>query len=412
MSIVRPSVAQELVLALSQPKTLQQSNNNIKNRKVSVKKKVNPRKKIDTAEEAKKTEKDDQKDKVLKKLMEQVSSLEKTLGDKITKLEQNLESEVARSKTLEESLKKKTAVNIDSLSRMKKLSDNNKELEKKILILTESLKKSGEEQEKYKSETEKLTEIVNFKDAEIFELRNEIDLLTLKNQRFLSWKEKVESKIRKSVQMANADFASKIKNLTEENNNLREKLRNTKLNIRLVTKDISTILKNKDYDMEKMSSDFNHQLKDMKKLLINESSPEKLESNPTTLKKNNFKRKLSCLDPNSLSETEIKRRKKDPIKTKDDDLENNLYNEEMLLVEENKSNEKPIDVLKLIDEAVESFACVDSKRETTKDLAIETQQIKGKVLVEVLDEYFCELKCETSIENKEVMCREIILSLL
>ena len=292
------------------------------------------------------------------------------------------------------------------------LSDTNKELEKKILILTKSLKKSGEEQEKYKSETEKLTEIVNFKDAEIFELRNEIDLLTLKNQRFLSWKEKVESKIRKSVQMANADFASKIKNLTEENNNLREKLRNTKLNITLVTKDISTILKNKDYDMEKMSSDFNHQLKDMKKLLINESSPEKLESNPTTLKKNNFKRKLSCLDPNSLSETEIKRRKKDPIKTKDDDLENNLYNEEMLLVEENKSNEKPIDVLKLIDEAVESFACVDSKRETTKDLAIETQQIKGKVLVEVLDEYFCELKCETSIENKEVMCREIILSLL
>ena len=344
MSIVRPSVAQELVLALSKPKTLSKSNNNIKNRKVSVNKKVNPRKKIDTAEEAKKTEKDDQKDKVLKKLMEQVSSLEKTLGDKITKLEQNLESEVARSKTLEESLKKKTAVNIDSLSRMKKLSDNNKELEKKILILTESLKKSGEEQEKYKSETEKLTEIVNFKDAEIFELRNEIDLLTLKNQRFLSWKEKVESKIRKSVQMANADFASKIKNLTDENNNLREKLRNTKLNITLVTKDISTILKNKDYDMEKMSSDFNHQLKDMKKLLINESSPEKLESNPTTLKKNNFKRKFSCLDPNSLSETEIKRRKKDPIKTKDDDLENNLYNEEMLLVEENKSNEKPIEV--------------------------------------------------------------------
>ena len=68
--------------------------------------------------------------------------------------------------------------------------------------------------------------------------------------------------------------------------------------------------------------------------------------------------------------------------------------------------------LKLIDEAVESIACADSKRETTKDLATDTQQIKGKVLVEVLDEYFCELKCETSIENKEVMCREIILSLL
>ena len=230
-----------------------QRNANVKTSSPKVTEKVKGEPLNQSYEETPRKEKETDKDMVLKSLMEQVSSLETTLGGKIQNLEASLKLEKSKCKQLEISLDKEVKLQLEASSKYmaaKKNHDNlEKELRNKIDDLTiylEAEKRKGNKLAsdfaKHKVDTQ---EALRLKDVELIEILTENEELRSKMNNMIAWKEELTRKVSDGIQYCRINHTDKLQTIIDENLKLRSVMKAAKENFKDVTNDISKALDSK-----------------------------------------------------------------------------------------------------------------------------------------------------------------------
>jgi len=208
--------------------------------------KIKSEPKFDVSEETSDKEKERDKDLVLKSLMEQVSSLETTLGGKIQDLEASLKTERSRCKQLETTLEKEVKLQQEATSKLKVVQKDNDRMEKDLRNKIEEFKISLEEEKKkgfkmatdfakFKVDTQ---EEIKLKDGELIEILTENDELRSKMTTMIAWKEDLTRKVSDGIQYCRINHTDKLQTVIDENLKLRSVMKAAKDNFKEVTNDL------------------------------------------------------------------------------------------------------------------------------------------------------------------------------
>ena len=208
--------------------------------------KIKSEPKFDVSEETSDKEKERDKDLVLKSLMEQVSSLETTLGGKIQDLEASLKTERSRCKQLETTLEKEVKLQQEATSKLKVVQKDNDRMEKDLRNKIEEFKMSFEEEKKkgfkmatdfakFKVDTQ---EEIKLKDGELIEILTENDELRSKMTTMIAWKEDLTRKVSDGIQYCRINHTDKLQTVIDENLKLRSVMKAAKDNFKEVTNDL------------------------------------------------------------------------------------------------------------------------------------------------------------------------------
>ena len=197
-------------------------------------------------------EKEKNKDKVLKSLMDQVSSLETTLGGKILNLEASLKFEKSKSKQLENSLEKELKLQQEVSSKLRIVEKDRDLMEKGLRSRIEELSTSLEEEKrkgarmatdfaKFKVDTQ---EEAKLKDAEIIEILTENEDARSRMTSMIAWKMEMRKKVSESVRYCRINHTEKLKTVLDENFKLRSVLKEAKDNFNEVIQDMTLSVNN------------------------------------------------------------------------------------------------------------------------------------------------------------------------
>ena len=220
---------------------------NVKTSSPKVAEKIKSEPIFEANKESTQKEKERDKDMVLKSLMEQVSSLETTLGGKIQNLEASLKFEKSKSKQLETTLEKEIKLQQEASSKLKfqrKDSDHmEKELQYKIDELTRCLdeeKRKGikiaSDFAKHKVDTQ---EEIKLKDEELIEILTENEELRSKMNSMITWKEDLTRKVSDSIHYCRVNHTDKLQTVIDENLKLRSVMKAAKDNFEELTNDMT-----------------------------------------------------------------------------------------------------------------------------------------------------------------------------
>ena len=220
---------------------------NVKSSSPKVAEKIKSEPIFEANKESTQKEKERDKDMVLKSLMEQVSSLETTLGGKIQNLEASLKFEKSKSKQLETTLEKEIKLQQEASSKLKfqrKDSDHmEKELQYKIDELTRCLdeeKRKGikiaSDFAKHKVDTQ---EEIKLKDEELIEILTENEELRSKMNSMITWKEDLTRKVSDSIHYCRVNHTDKLQTVIDENLKLRSVMKAAKDNFEELTNDMT-----------------------------------------------------------------------------------------------------------------------------------------------------------------------------
>ena len=212
--------------------------------------------------EISKKKKESEKDLVLKSLMDQVSSLETTLGGKIQSLEASLKSEKSKCKQLETTLEREIKLQKEASSKLKVIEKDfiytENELRTKIATITLSLEeerrrgsKIAADFAKYKVDTK---EELNLKDVELIEIQADHEELISKVNSMIKWKEELAKKVADSIHYCRIHHTDKLQTVIDENLKLRSVMKAAKDNFHEVTDDMSRALSDKDVENCKLQS--------------------------------------------------------------------------------------------------------------------------------------------------------------
>ena len=202
-------------------------------------------------------EQDGNKDKVLKSLMDQVSSLESTLGEKISKLEANLKTERSKCKQLESALEREMKGYNEATAKCLSLSsdkeDIEKELRSKIEILSESLGEEKRKGSQMASEFAKFKvnslEQNKVKDAELVEIQRENDEVHARVNSLTEWKNEMKQQVSKSVDFCRKNHTQKLQIVIDENLKLRTVIKEAKTKFDQVMADMADLLSRKEAEI-------------------------------------------------------------------------------------------------------------------------------------------------------------------
>ena len=239
-----------------------QRNSKVKTSSPKVTEKIKDEPLYQSYEETPRKEKETDKDMVLKSLMEQVSSLETTLGGKIQNLEASLKLEKSKCKQLETSLDKEVKLQLEASSKLVAAKKNHdileKELRNKIDDLTmylEAEKKKGNKMAsdfvRHKVDTQ---EALRLKDVELIEILTENEELRSKMNNMIAWKEELTRKVSDGIQYCRINHTDKLQTVIDENLKLRSVMKAAKENFKEVTNDISKTLDSKSAESANLKS--------------------------------------------------------------------------------------------------------------------------------------------------------------
>ena len=200
---------------------------------------------------------DGNKDKVLKSLMDQVSSLESTLGEKISKLEANLKTERSKCKQLESALEREMKGYNEATAKCLTLSsdkeDIEKELRSKIEILSESLGEEKRKGSQMASEFAKFKvnslEQNKLKEAELLEIQRENDEVHARVNSLTEWKNEMKQQVSKSVDFCRKNHTQKLQVVIDENLKLRTVIKEAKTKFDQVMADMSDLISRKEAEI-------------------------------------------------------------------------------------------------------------------------------------------------------------------
>ena len=227
-----------------------QRNVNVKNSSPKVTEKIKGEPLYQSYEETPRKEKETDKDMVLKSLMDQVSSLETTLGGKIQNLEASLKLEKSKCKQLETSLDKEVKLQLEASSKLMAAKKNHDNLEKELRIKIDDLTMYLEEEKKkgskmasdfakHKVESQ---EALRLKDVELIEIFKENEELRSKMNDMIAWKEELTRKVSDGIQYCRINHTDKLQTVIDENLKLRSVMKAAKENFKEITNDISKTL--------------------------------------------------------------------------------------------------------------------------------------------------------------------------
>jgi len=310
----RPSVAKELILALSKPKTAQSSTGSNKNSLASNQGPKEPEKGVsnnspktnndwisylkikqqnasknspcatpsklankgnstpfksavdnDNAKNKEVIEKS-HNDKKLSTLLDQVKSLETNLGEKIIKLEATLKNERSKNRQLEQNFENELKAHNESRNLINNLESDKSSKENLIKSKTAELgrlkQKLDDVSLSLKSSREESDDDAKLKDVEILEILRENDELIEEQNNFRKWKVEFMKKLESSVQFCKVNHICKLNSLLKENRSLKFKLSETKLGVKSAFDEISELLKKKEIEIEALKA----KLKEAKEL--------------------------------------------------------------------------------------------------------------------------------------------------
>ena len=203
---------------------------------------------------------DKNNDKVLQSLMTQVSTLESTFGEKISKLESSLKIERSKNKQLESNLEKEIKSSNELKSRISNLQREkdhlDKDLQSKIVNLSAELER---DKRKYTEVTENFSKFKKdvddskeLKEAEMEELKRENDKVHVELKNLESWKKEVKKKITGSANMCRINHLKKLQTLGEENENIKLVLKETKKKVQEVLLDTASLLNKKEDEIKSL----------------------------------------------------------------------------------------------------------------------------------------------------------------
>ena len=203
---------------------------------------------------------DKNNDKVLQSLMTQVSTLESTFGEKISKLESSLKIERSKNKQLESNLEKEIRSSNELKSRISNLQREkdhlDKDLQSKIVNLSAELER---DKRKYTEVTENFSKFKKdvddskeLKEAEMEELKRENDKVHVELKNLESWKKEVKKKITGSANMCRINHLKKLQTLGEENENIKLVLKETKKKVQEVLLDTASLLNKKEDEIKSL----------------------------------------------------------------------------------------------------------------------------------------------------------------
>ena len=228
--------------------------------KVSDKIKSEPKLEVnhETSDKGKETD----KDMVLRSLMEQVSSLETTLGGKIQDLEASLKTERSRCKQLETTLEKEVKLQQEATSKLRVVQKDNDRMEKDLRHKIDELKMSVEEEKKkgyimatdfakYKVDTQ---EEIKLKDVELIEIQDENEELRSKMTNMITWKEDLTRKVSDGIRYCRINHTDKLQTVIDENLKLRSVMKAAKDNFKEVTNDLWKTVNDKDVTIANLKS--------------------------------------------------------------------------------------------------------------------------------------------------------------
>lgn len=220
---------------------------NIKTSSPKVAEKIKSEPVFEPNKENSKKEKEKDKDLVLKSLMEQVSSLETTLGEKIQNLEASLKLEKSKCKQFETSLEKEMKLQQEASSKLKVLRKDNDHREKELQYKIDDLIRCLEEEKrkgikiasdfaKHKVDTQ---EEIKLKDIELIEILTENEVLRSKMKSLITWKEELTRKVSDSIHYCRVNHTDKLQTVIDENLKLRSVMKAAKDNFKEVTNDMT-----------------------------------------------------------------------------------------------------------------------------------------------------------------------------
>ena len=227
---VRPSLAAELVLALSKPRSSKEPRGTI-------------------SKNSGRTNNDDWIN-FLKKKKDNLTELEGR--DRVTKLEQSLKEEREKLRRSEETLHKEQLAHNET----KRKSGNNagQNVDSRNLLAQEKIKNKGLLDEL--SSLRKKTDNLGAKNEErIKELQRENARTVLEVKELKAWKEEALSKMSASAKFCESHHTSQIEKLRLENSNLQNLCDENSLKVKKMVKELSVSLKKKEFEIELLKGD-------------------------------------------------------------------------------------------------------------------------------------------------------------